>query len=403
MAMLQKLRTSVSFRVSTLLVVALAVMLAALCGFFIHNSTTSLEQGIVARGKSKAQAGAAAVSELFEQALRSGRLKREDVFSEQYDLFEDGEVKKYHTRYDAFADEAFDRVGQSMMQDPDILFAGAFDNNGYIPTHTNPKRSKRKFDDPVGIKAAHNQSPDALVQLYHRDTGEWAWDVSQPITIEGQHWGAYRIGISKAMLDAAIRNSVLTLSLSSIALILILSAFVFVLLRRALKPLDRIEAALGAVARGDLSHDVPVTGQDEIGRMSQSYQTMIGALRLIIDRVHGSSEVVSASSGQISASTEELAATTRAQAVSAEHTSQIMRAMAASIKRVAAHARDLAGNVDGTSASVEEMIASVQQVASNCDTLAGEVNGISASIEEMAASIRHVAQNLEQASEVAGN
>ncbi len=401
--MLDKLRTSVSVRVSTILVLALTLMMAALCGFFIRDAASTLEQGILARGKSKAETGAAAVTELFEQALRSGTLTRDQVFGEQYAPLADGEVKKFLAPYDAFADESFELVGKSMLREPDILFAGAFDRNGYVATHTNPQRSKRKFDDKVGLAAARNERSEGLVQLYHRDTGEWAWDVSSPILVDGRHWGTYRIGISKAKLDAAIRERVLTMTTVSLLMIGLLCAMIFMLLRRALKPLDRIEAALGAVARGDLSQNVEVSGEDEIGRMGASYQTMIVALRRIIDQVLGSSSIVSASTEQISAGTEELAATARSQAASAEHASDIMRTMAMSIKRVANHARELAGNVDVTSASVEQMIASVTQVASTCDTLAGEVNEISASIEQMAASIRHVSQNLEQAAEVAGN
>jgi hypothetical protein len=54
-------------------------------------------------------------------------------------------------------------------------------------------RTKRLFNDKVGLAAAHNEK-EVLVQVYNRDTGERIWDISAPIYIQGRHWGAFRIG-----------------------------------------------------------------------------------------------------------------------------------------------------------------------------------------------------------------
>ncbi len=82
------------------------------------------------------------------------------------------------------------------------------DKNGYAPAHNSAFshaptgdpaidlarcRHKRIFNDPVGLKLARNQKP-SLFQTYVRDTGEILNDLSMPITINGRHWGAVRIG-----------------------------------------------------------------------------------------------------------------------------------------------------------------------------------------------------------------
>jgi hypothetical protein len=94
--------------------------------------------------------------------------------------------------------------------DNQVVFAVLVDINGYLPTHntryTNPltgdpekdrigNRTKRLFDDPVGIAAARNLE-DVLVQVYNRDTGEKMWDISSPVYLDGEHWGAFRVGYS---------------------------------------------------------------------------------------------------------------------------------------------------------------------------------------------------------------
>jgi hypothetical protein len=54
-------------------------------------------------------------------------------------------------------------------------------------------RTKRLFNDPVGLAAARNRQ-ELLMQIYYRDTGEKMWDISAPVYVKGKHWGAFRIG-----------------------------------------------------------------------------------------------------------------------------------------------------------------------------------------------------------------
>ena len=89
-----------------------------------------------------------------------------------------------------------------------MVFAVLVDRNGYLPTHNSKycqpltgdrekdmlgNRTKRLFNDPVGLKAARN-SQGTLVQVYQRDTGEKMWDISYPVFVNGRHWGSFRIG-----------------------------------------------------------------------------------------------------------------------------------------------------------------------------------------------------------------
>ncbi|MDT8444158.1 MAG: HAMP domain-containing protein, partial [Desulfuromonadales bacterium] len=93
-----------------------------------------------------------------------------------------------------------------------VAFAVLVDRNGYLPTHNskftqpltgNPEqdklgnRTKRIFDDPVGLGAAHYDGADGngyLQQVYERDTGEKMWDISAPVYVKGRRWGGFRIG-----------------------------------------------------------------------------------------------------------------------------------------------------------------------------------------------------------------
>ncbi|HEY9899334.1 MAG TPA: methyl-accepting chemotaxis protein [Pantanalinema sp.] len=401
--MIRHLKNNLSLRIAAFLVLGMSVLMTALCAFFITTAASKMEHNLLLKGKGMARQGATIVAELLTTGIRDKKLTAEDAFDERYETIAGAETSKFRTRFVAFTDLALPRVQDVFLKDPDILFAAAADRNGYIGTHNNPARSKRRFDDENGLKAARNTDPEGLVQLYHRDTGEWAWDISSPITVEGKHWGSFRVGFSKARLDAQIRGFVLTMAAASLVVGLLTSAFVFWLLRRALRPLDRMVRVVDAVSHGDLSQDIEVRSSDEIGQMAAGLRRMVESLRQVVGAVRTSAHVVEAGVSEISASAEEMSRASQSQAVAADETSSSMEEMAASIQQVAGNAQTLAQSVDDTSSAIEEMMASIRHVAGNSDNLGSAVGETSAAIEEMAASIQQVARNIEETHRVASH
>src|SRR5690606_19820673 len=62
---------------------------------------------------------------------------------------------------------------------------------------------------------------------------------------------------------------------------LVLSGTVALLLSRAItRPVGRLTAAAGAIARGRLDQEVPVHSRDELGRLSRAFNDMAARLRL---------------------------------------------------------------------------------------------------------------------------
>ncbi|RIX47643.1 MAG: methyl-accepting chemotaxis protein [Rhodocyclales bacterium GT-UBC] len=132
-----------------------------------------------------------------------------NVFDQAYKDIPGSNPKRYTTAYDSQCDSELTRLYDEMLRQlPGLTYSLAVDNNGYAPAHNgvfsnapsgDPEvdllkcRHKRIFNDPVGIKLARNQKP-SLFQTYVRDTGEILNDLSMPITINGRHWGAVRIG-----------------------------------------------------------------------------------------------------------------------------------------------------------------------------------------------------------------
>ena len=171
-----------------------------------------VEEDLLSQAKMRVQSGARELERVLTEAVDSGRFSLEDIFDEDYQLIPDTEPKKYHTKYDRYLDETIMVYQDEFLKNAMVAFAVLVDRNGYLPTHntkfTQPltgdiekdkvgNRTKRVFDDPVGLGAAHYDGRDGngyLQQSYERDTGEKMWDISAPVFVKGRHWGGFRIG-----------------------------------------------------------------------------------------------------------------------------------------------------------------------------------------------------------------
>lgn len=192
--------------------IIIAVAIAASIGYVTlrkHNQEAAMT---AARedGKALAHQGADAIQVVLSRAVADGELTLDDLFDTSYVLIPNSDPPKYHTRFDAFLDVHIQEIEDRMLENPQVVFAIAVDRNDYLPTH-NAKysqpltgnyqkdrignRTKRIFNDPIGLAAAKNEK-DALVQTYMRNTGELMLDVAVPISIDNRHWGAFRVGVA---------------------------------------------------------------------------------------------------------------------------------------------------------------------------------------------------------------
>ena len=253
--------------------------------FLVTQQSQSLERELLNRGKIQSIVGAKMIGQIIEEAIDNGVFSVNDAFDTEYELIGNFDPPKYHTKYDFYTDKAILGLQDEFLFDKSIVFAVAVDKNGYLPTHNtryqkpitgNPEvdkvgnRTKRVFNDPVGLKAAQN-SEKGLLQVYHRDTGETMWDVSSPIYVKGKHWGGFRIGLSLKVINRAKQKLMSTL-VTMMAGILILSlVLTFISVNRSLAPLNKLTIAATSLASGkNLKEEIRVTRKDEIGKLQET-------------------------------------------------------------------------------------------------------------------------------------
>jgi methyl-accepting chemotaxis protein len=146
---------------------------------------------------------------IMERWLAGKETSEERLFSFLYFPVPNTDPPKYTTSWDKLADRDFSKLSDGLMaRSAMIEFAVIVDKNGYLPTHNEryskpltgnlavdlvSNRTKRIFNDKTGLASARSTTGH-LFQRYHRDTGETLGEVAVPIFVNGQHWGAARIG-----------------------------------------------------------------------------------------------------------------------------------------------------------------------------------------------------------------
>lgn len=118
----------------------------------------------------------------------------------------------YTNRFEQALQPLFDRF---IAERPEFIYAIAVDKNGYAPAHhakvSKPltgnfkvdnlqSRNRRIFNGNRAEKRRASHTSPFLLQTFVRDTGEVLNDLSIPIFLNGQHWGALIMGFNPEQL-----------------------------------------------------------------------------------------------------------------------------------------------------------------------------------------------------------
>ncbi|MBF0225582.1 MAG: HAMP domain-containing protein [Desulfobacterales bacterium] len=275
------------------------IMLVGTIVLFLEQSS-SLEAQLLDKGKMQSVIGAKIVSRLMEEAIDNRVFSEDDAFDQDYQKMPgDFDPPKFNTKYDSYLDRTLLPLEDEFLLDDSVVFAVAVDVNGYLPTHntrytkeiTGDKekdlvgnRTKRVFNDSVGIKAAKN-TQQGFLQVYHRDTGETMWDVSSPIYVKGKHWGGFRIGSSLKVINAA-KNRLMYMVIAIMSSILLISiVIVFIVVNSTLQPLEKLTAIAEEIAAGKIEDKIEYNSSDEVGKLASALEKLRMSMVIAMKRL----------------------------------------------------------------------------------------------------------------------
>ena len=200
--------------------------------------------------------------------------------------------------------------------------------------------------------------------------------------------GILYVGVKKAeylSLVAAVQRAA---ALCGAALIVIGGVVLFAAVRRTLRPLDGVRAAMSGLAGGDLDARVPALDRtDEIGRMAAAVQVF-------------KDQALSARATAAEQEAERAAKEARAARI-AELTAGFEReagAMAATVSSAATELQATAGAMEGTAGQTTGQAASVSSAAQEASA---SVQTVAAAAEELTASVAEITRQVSQSARMA--
>lgn len=178
----------------------------------------------------------------------------------------------------------------------------------------------------------------------------------------------------------------------TVAILSFITSF-FILKKKVVVPLKTMEIAARKISEGDLSFDVNLSGNDEIGRLNHHLQESFKELGRMLQRIKELSARISKVVEEVEGESKGVLSGTEREAAAIEEISAAHEVLNAASSEIADSTEHLAESTGNASASVEEMVQSISSINGNIHGLSEEVESTSSSISQLSSSVKQVASN----------
>jgi methyl-accepting chemotaxis protein len=411
----------ISVKIMLALIAVLTVIMAISTFLIVEQRSKVLQDELLVKASSLARIGAKALEGVLVKALTSGQFFEEQLFDTDYQEITEGPlsgsgIAKYRTAYDLYLDMTIlDFQDVFLTSDEMVVFAVLVDRNGYLPTHNSKyskpltgnvetdkvgNRTKRIFNDPVGLAAARYDNEDGqgyLRQIYKRDTGETMWDVSAPVYVRGKHWGGFRIGFSMQQADAAIVELRNTVAFSMLLVLLFASVTCLMVVSRMMRPLKELTRAAERIAAGSLDEQIKVYSTDEVGQLAGAFnkmtQVIVKNLQGEIDKSNRMVLSVKEAIQQLSSSANELMAISTQQAAGSSEQAAAVQQATTTSEEIAATARQVSENAGRVEALADHAATSSNDGQEAVATAVDGMARLKSQVESIAEAMLELGEN----------
>ncbi len=233
--------------------------------------------------------------------------------------------------------------------------------------------------------------------------------------------GYFRIVVNETQAQEAIASLKWWNVAVTILAFLIAVALAWFSAQLIVRPIIGLVATASRIAQGDLTQRTTIEREDEIGHLSDAFNSMAANLektvkslvqsqmklksvvemvgsrsRTVIDRVDEQRSVIDAtyhSIDQLNSGVRKITDNVEALSASSEETSSSMLEMVASMEEVSRHTDTLWSSVEETASATHQMVSSINEVDQNVVYLTNFTTDTSSSMVEMSASIAQVETN----------
>ncbi|NLY52153.1 MAG: methyl-accepting chemotaxis protein [Firmicutes bacterium] len=197
-----------------------------------------------------------------------------------------------------------------------------------------------------------------------------------------------------------LRNFLVGISLAFLAAGIIAAIF---LGRRIADPLVKIKEVIEALADGDLTKNVYVKLQDEIGVVAGALNRTIASMREAMTLVAGTTNALANTSGQMAAAAEEVTASVEEVAGTTNQFSSTLEAMNANVQSVGKDVREVAARASSGEDTVRDIVRQIGELGETIKQLAGEISGLGLLSEEIGSIVEAITAIADQTNLLALN
>ena len=295
-----------------------------------------------------------------------------------------------------------------------------FSNNGTVGGHTKDGRAgKSLLETEIELSdtnknalfnAVQNGAPITFTNMSNAGKKKYFFTVT-PITIgaTATPW-ALMVGIPLSVMNAPVlRMLKISLPIAGGMLVLIFLAAVF-MARSISAPLVSMTKILAEVGDGNLTHELAVHTNDEIGEISRSFNQMLEKIKHLIGIIKRqtialmeignelASDMIetSAAAEEITANIQSIKVRVGNQAASVTQTNATMKQITANINKLDENISEQSSSVSQSSSAIEQMLANIQSVTQTLIKNSGNVTELSQSSEVGKTGLKAVARDIKE-------
>lgn len=198
-------------------------------------------------------------------------------------------------------------------------------------------------------------------------------------------------------VTASVRPILYTTLIVVAIAVAVSSIIIYWIVQSITRPLNRLVQASNEISDGNLAIEVPVTGQDEFGKLSTSFNKMSQSLRSVIQDVRQTADELTSSSNQLAVNASETTKATEQVALITEESATGIEKQASRLKHTSQQMNELAGGVGQVTDSTQQVSeaalqaselakqgnASIQTVVTEMDSVSRFVNNVTETAERL--------------------
>lgn len=199
------------------------------------------------------------------------------------------------------------------------------------------------------------------------------------------------------LINENLLGSLISFSVSGLTSLIIITVFIFFIVKRFFKPVQNAIIMLRGLSEGDLTKKLSTDSNDEIGQLAKDINKFTGNLRSIISDISKNADIIASSSTELSSISSDMSAGADEMSSQILTVSSSANQSTTNVNNISSSADEMSMLAESVASAIEEMSFSLNKVADNCQKelkIAEEANNHAHNTREIMDKLNTAAQSI---------